>query len=108
MRTDLTKYGNKKIVVDGILFDSKREACRYSELKLLTKAGEISDIERQVEYQLIPKQPGERAVKYIADFRYKNKDGQTIVEDVKGYKTEVYKIKRKLMLYVHGIKIRET
>jgi hypothetical protein len=104
----MSKYNNSKTVVDGISFDSQKEAARYQELKLFERAGEVSNIERQVEYQLIPKQPGERAVKYIADFRYKAKEGQTIVEDVKGYKTEVYKIKRKLMLYVHGIKIRET
>jgi hypothetical protein len=104
----MSKYNNSKTVVDGISFDSQKEAARYQELKLFERAGEVSNIERQVEYQLIPKQPGERAVKYIADFRYKTKEGQLIVEDVKGYKTEVYKIKRKLMLYVHGIKIRET
>lgn len=102
------KYNNTKIRVDGRLFDSKAEAARWQELQLLERAGEVSEIERQVTYELIPKQPGERSLKYIADFRYKTKDGQTIVEDVKGYKTEVYKIKRKLMLYVHGIKIRET
>ena len=104
----MSKYNNTKTIVDGIPFDSQKEAARYRELKLFERAGEVSDIERQVEYQLIPKQPGERAVKYIADFRYKNKEGQTIVEDVKGFKTDVYKIKRKLMLHVHGIKITET
>lgn len=104
----MSKYNNVKVKLDGEWFDSHKEGLRYRELQLMEKAGEVSDIERQVEYQLIPKQPGERAVKYIADFRYKTKEGQTVVEDVKGYKTEVYKIKRKLMLYVHGIKIRET
>lgn len=104
----MSKYNNTKTVVDGISFDSQKEAARYRELKLLERAGEVSNIDRQVEYQLIPKQPGERAVKYIADFRYKDKGGKTVVEDVKGYKTEVYKIKRKLMLYRYGIRITEV
>lgn len=104
----MSKYNNVKFKLDGEWFDSHKEGLRYRELQLLEKAGEVSGIERQVTYELIPKQPGERALKYIADFRYKNKEGQLIVEDVKGYKTEVYKIKRKLMMYVHGIKIRET
>lgn len=104
----MSKYANKKTEIDGVLFDSRKEAGRYQELRLLERAGEITDIERQVTYELIPKQQGERAVKYIADFRYKDKDGQVVVEDVKGYKTEVYKIKRKLMLHRHGIRIREV
>lgn len=104
----MSKYNNVKVKLDGEWFDSHKEGLRYRELQLMERAGEITELERQVEYELIPKQKGERAVKYIADFRYKNKEGQTIVEDVKGYKTEVYKIKRKLMLYVHGIKIMET
>ena len=104
----MSKYGSRKTFVDGMLFDSKAEAARWQELQLLERAGEVSGIERQVTYELIPKQPGERAVKYIADFRYKTKEGQTIVEDVKGFKTEVYKIKRKLMLHVHGIRVVEV
>ena len=104
----MSKYGSRKTFVDGMLFDSKAEAARWQELQLLERAGEVSGIERQVTYELIPKQPGERAVKYIADFRYKTKEGQTIVEDVKGFKTEEYKIKRKLMLHVHGIRVVEV
>lgn len=104
----MNKYGNKRVVVDGIRFDSKREAARWQELKLLERAGEIKGLERQVEYELIPKQPGERAVKYIADFRYIDHDGKTVVEDTKGVKTPVYILKRKLMLQVHGIRVVEV
>lgn len=102
----MSKYRANKTTLDGIQFDSKREAQRYSELKLLERAGAIQDLERQVEFELIPKQKGERAVKYIADFVYKE-NGEKVVEDVKGMKTKDYIIKRKLMQYVHGIKIRE-
>ena len=102
------KYNNTKIRVDGRLFDSKAEAARWQELCLLERAGEITELERQVEYELIPKQKGERAVKYIADFRYKDHEGKTVVEDTKGVRTTVYILKRKLMLRVHGIRIREV
>ena len=104
----MSKYGNTKIRVDGRLFDSKAEAARWQELQLLERAGEITELERQVEYELIPKQKGERAVKYIADFRYIDRDGNTVVEDTKGVKTPVWIIKRKLMLRVHGIRVREV
>ena len=104
----MSKYGNTKIRVDGRLFDSKAEAARWQELQLLERAGEITELERQVEYELIPKQKGERAVKYIADFRYKGHEGKVVVEDTKGVRTPVYILKRKLMLRVHGIRIREV
>ena len=104
----MTKYNNTKIRVDGRLFDSKAEAARWQELQMLERAGEITELERQVEYELIPKQKGERAVKYIADFRYKDHEGETVVEDTKGVRTPVYILKRKLMLRVHGIRIREV
>ena len=104
----MAKYNNTKIRVDGRLFDSKAEAARWQELQLLERAGEIKELERQVEYELIPKQKGERAVKYIADFRYVDHDGKTVVEDTKGVKTPVYILKRKLLLWVHGIRIREV
>ena len=102
------KYNNTKIRVDGRLFDSKAEAARWQELSLLERAGEITELERQVEYELIPKQKGERAAKYIADFRYVDHEGNTVVEDTKGVKTPVWIIKRKLMLRVHGIRVREV
>ncbi len=100
------KYRNTKVTVDGIEFDSKREVKRYTELKLLERTGEISDLQMQVKYELIPKQKGERSCSYIADFVY-NEKGETIVEDTKGMRTPEYVIKRKLMLYIHGIKIKE-
>ena len=104
----MAKYNNTKIRVDGRLFDSKAEAARWQELCLLERAGEITELERQVEYELIPKQKGERAVKYIADFRYVDHEGETVVEDTKGVRTPVYILKRKLLLWVHGIRIREV
>lgn len=102
------KYGARKVTApDGQKFDSMKEYYRWSELKLMQRAGIISKLERQVKFELIPKQEGELACNYIADFTYYQK-GEYIVEDVKGCKTDVYKIKKKLMLWVHGIRIRET
>lgn len=89
------KYHNRKTEAFGILFDSAREAKRYAELKMLETAGEISELDRQVKFELIPKQPGERACHYIADFVYLE-CGKTVVEDSKGYRTPDYVIKRKL------------
>lgn len=103
----MNKYHNKRVAVDGISFDSKKEAGRYRELKMLERTGVISDLRLQVPFELIPKQNGERACLYKADFVY-IKDGKMVVEDTKGIKTDVYKIKRKLMLYRYGIKITET
>ena len=122
----MRKYGNKKITVDGVTFDSRKEYLRWCELCLLEKAGQIADLQRQVKYELIPAQyeeyerystktgkrlkNGIRCVEkecsYIAEFVYRQ-DGQTVVEDTKGYKTDAYIIKRKLMLHVHGIRIHE-
>jgi hypothetical protein len=103
------KYGARKLTApDGQVFDSVKEYQRWGELKILQRAGAISDLRRQVTYELIPKQRGERACNYIADFVYVNDKGETIVEDSKGYKTEVYRLKKKLMLWVHGIRIKET
>ena len=104
----MSKYGNIKTTTsDGITHDSIKEANRWCELKLLERAGRIQHLQRQVKYALIPKQEGERAVEYIADFVYRE-NGSLVVEDVKGKKTKDYIIKRKLMLWVHGIKIKET
>lgn len=118
------KYGNRKIEADGEIFDSKKEYRRWKELILLLKAGEISKLQRQVKYVLIPAQrepdirgprggirPGkliEREVAYIADFVYTDNAGQTVVEDCKGMRTKEYIIKRKLMLHEYGIRIKET
>lgn len=109
----MSKYRNRKVTVDGMTFDSNREAKRWQELRTLEWAGLISDLQRQVSFPLIPSQKGkdgkvlERSLKYIADFVY-TQCGETVVEDVKGVKTEAYKIKRKLMLWIHGIRIREV
>ena len=119
-----SKYNNQKIEIDGIVFDSKKEAKRYSELKLMQKAGEISELQRQVKYVLIPQQrmPDTRGPRgglkrgavlekecaYIADFVYfDNQLGKYVVEDTKGFRTDAYIIKRKLMLKVHNIIIHE-
>ena len=105
----MNKYHNRKTEIDGIVFDSKREAQRYAELQLLQRAGKIRDLSMQVEFELIPKQDGERACKYKADFVYHMADnGKMVVEDVKGKRTREYIIKRKLMLWRHGIKIVEV
>lgn len=111
-----SKYHNSKIFIDGIKFDSKREAKRYSELKILETAGKISDLKLQQKFILIPAQYEcrngkkgkcvERECAYKADFSYLE-NGEIVVEDVKGFRTDVYKIKRKLMLHVHGIRIKE-
>ena len=125
----MNKYRNKKCILDGIEFDSKKEMRRYSELKLLERAGEISDLKIQVPFLLLPDQyePStevytrgehkgepkkgrliEKSVQYIADFTYHDRGGNYIVEDVKGKKTKEYIIKKKLMLYFHGVRIKET
>jgi hypothetical protein len=96
----LNKYRNHKTVtLDGEVFDSQREARRYSTLKLLEKCGAISDLKRQVVFELLPAQREECFDTY--------KKGKPVVEDVKGMRTKDYIIKRKMMLYFHGIKIRE-
>ncbi len=102
------KYNNKKTTVNKQTFDSKREARRFLQLKSLEKDGQIFDLQCQVKFELIPKQDGERACNYIADFVYKNAEGRVFVEDAKGHRTDVYKIKKKLMLYFHNIRIMET
>ncbi len=108
------KYGNKKTVVNGITFDSLHEANRYRELTLLWRSHEIHNLKRQVKYELVPaiRQNGkviQRAISYYADFVYiDSKTGHTVVEDAKGYKTDVYKMKKKMMLDKYGIEIREV
>lgn len=105
----MNKYGAKKVKApDGQVFDSTKEFQRYGVLRLLERAGKISNLRRQVSFELIPKQKGERACTYIADFVYTDEKGDLIVEDSKGFRTDAYKIKRKLMLWVHGIRIKET
>ena len=118
------KYKAVKTIVDGEVFDSKREAKRYEALKALVEKGEISNLRRQVPFVLIPEQrlPDaigpkggikkgallERECKYIADFVYTLPDGGTVVEDCKGVRTPEYIIKRKLLRYLLGIEVTET
>lgn len=120
----MQKYRNKKILIDGQTFDSRKEGRRWRELRLLEAAGQINSLQRQVKFVLIPPQrepgtigkrgaykPGplvERECSYLADFVYKTRDGKTVVEDTKGIRTKDYIIKRKLMLYIHGIRIKEV
>ena len=111
-KTMYSKYGNVKTVSHGKKMDSKKEARRYDELLFLEKAGKITKLKRQVPFVLIPSQYAdgkcvERSVKYIADFVYW-RDGEMVVEDAKGFKTPEYIIKRKLMLKVFGIRIKEV
>jgi hypothetical protein len=119
------KYGNKKTVVDGIKFDSMREAARYRELKLLEKAGKITELQLQVEFVLAPgvKYADKRPtppIRYIADFVYfevvdapkeiapTGKIYRHTVEDAKGMRTQVYKIKKHLMMAAHKIEVKEV
>lgn len=104
----MNKYGARKVTApDGQVFDSVKEYHRWGMLRLLERAGRISELKRQVSYELIPKQKGERACSYVADFTYME-DGKLVVEDCKGFRTPEYRLKRKLMLWVHGIRIKET
>lgn len=109
--TNWRKYRNKKIETPYGTFDSKKEYEHFKKLKSLECQGFITDLQRQVPFELIPKQTvngklAELPTRYIADFVYMN-DGVQVVEDVKGVKTPDYIIKRKLMLYVHGIRVQE-
>lgn len=117
------KYSNKKVTIDGENFDSKKEARRWCDLKLLETAGEIKNLQRQVKFLLIPSQykeeidakgkPKQKCIErecvYVADFQYIDAHtGELIVEDTKGVRTKDYIIKRKLMLSVYDIRIKEV
>ena len=123
-RNNGNKYGNRKVEADGIVFDSMKEKRRFDELKLAEAAGAIGDLQRQVRFELIPAQREpdtrgpkggvikgrliERKVEYVADFVYIDlQTGEKVVEDTKGMRTPDYILKRKMMLYFHGIKVRE-
>lgn len=122
-----SKYGSRKVHRDGVVYDSRSEARRGAELAILQRAGEIRNLRRQVPYELIPVQREkdtigargavhkgrviEKSVGYVADFVYEERtaDGwREVVEDVKGFRTHEYIIKRKLMLWRYGIRIREV
>lgn len=106
-----SKYHSHKTTVDGITFDSQKEAKRWCELKLMERAGEIKDLRRQVRYELIPAFDVDgrhyRPTSYVADFVYVE-GGREIVEDVKGYRTDVYRLKAKLFAYLFHVSITET
>lgn len=103
------KYHNKWVEVDGIKFPSIKEAERWKTLRLMERAGEITLLARQVKIELVPKSNLFRAVYYVADFVYVDKrTGKTVYEDVKGVRTDVYKLKKKLLYWRHGIEIKET
>lgn len=113
VKNDSGKFKNQKVTIDGHKFDSKAEARRYEELKTLAQTQKIVDLRLQVPFELIPSQYQdgrciERSVKFIADFTYLE-DGQLVVEDVKSPATitPVFVLKRKLMLYIRGIRVKE-
>ena len=110
-----SKYGNRKTTLNGVEFDSHKEAQRYAQLRLLERAGRITNLRCQVKYILIPAQRDEkgklleRECSYVADFVYFDlTQGREVVEDAKGYRTDAYKLKKKMMLWFHGIRITET
>jgi len=107
-KQERAKYRNKKTEISGVKFDSKAEASRWVQLSRMQEAGLISNLRRQVPFELIPKQKNERSVKYISDFVYVDANGFTVVEDVKSPAsiTKDFVIKRKLMLFVHGISVK--
>lgn len=100
------KYNARKTEIDGYVFDSRREANRYSELKLIEAAGEIKSLELQIPYPCIVNE--QLVCKYIADFRYKLPSGRVVVEDAKGYKTDLYRLKNKLVRALYGVAIVEV
>ena len=111
----MSKYNSRKTVINDITFDSKKEAKRYVELKKKQEEGEITDLRLQVPFELVPsftieidgKKRKRRNIRYIADFTY-YENGQKVVEDVKGRKTEIYKLKKKLFEYKFKTTIKET
>ena len=102
----MNKFRAVRTFASGVWFHSKGEAARWSELKLLERAGEITELDRQVPYELNVK--GERVGTYIADFVYVETETGFVVEDFKGVRTAEYRIKAKLMKAIYGITIRET
>ena len=101
-----SKFKNIKTEVDGLTFDSIREAKRYSELMMLYRSKIITDLELQKEFEL--RVNGVKVCTYRCDFFYRDQNGREVVEDVKGVRTDVYRIKNKLMIAVYGLRILET
>jgi hypothetical protein len=114
----MSKYKNKKVVIDNITFDSNKEGMRYLELKQKESNGQIKDLRLQVKFELQPSYKIDnktiRAINYVCDFVYmENINGdipswKQVIEDVKGYRTDVYKLKKKLFEYKYGIEIEEV
>ena len=107
------KFHAEKTVIDGIIFDSKAEALHYCELRAMERAGKIFQLERQVKFNLIPSEEDstghrQREINYFADFVYFDENMKRHVEDVKGVKTPVYNLKKRLMWHVHHILIEEV
>lgn len=106
-----SKYHAKKTVLDGIQFDSTKEAKRYAKLRALEDAGKIQGLRLQVPFELVPSFECDgvkyRGMRYIADFVY-SRDGKQVVEDCKGVKTAEYKLKKKLMAYINHVNIEES
>lgn len=102
----MSKYGNIPQRVDGVFFHSKREARRYKELKALSQVGVISELETQPKFKLDIN--GTHICNYFADFKYfDNERNQEVVEDVKGVRTQVYKLKKRMMKAIHDIEVEE-
>lgn len=106
-----SKYHARKTTVDGIEFDSAKEAKRYTKLRDMEEDGEIQGLRLQVPFELLPSFECDgikyRGMRYVADFVY-YRDGKQIVEDVKGVKTAEYKLKKKLMAYINHMNIEES
>ena len=102
----MSKYKNVITEVDNISFHSRKEASRYLELKMLVRASIISDLQLQKRFEL--RVNGVKVCDYVADFAYKDQSGREVVEDVKGIKTAIYRLKSKLMIACHGLRILET
>ena len=106
-----SKYHAKKTVIDGIQFDSAKEAKRFTKLRALEEAGKIQHLRLQVPFELVPSFECDgvkyREMKYVADFVYV-RDGKVVVEDCKGFKTPEYKLKKKLMAYINHVNIEES
>lgn len=103
----MNKYHARRVFYDGRWWASAFERDRYIELKKMEELGIIKNLQLQVKFEIIPKQDGERAAHYVADFVYENENGM-VVEDTKGFATPEYILKRKLMLYVLGLKVHEV
>lgn len=107
LKQTASKYHAKKETVDGITFASKKEASRYRQLKLMERAKAIQDLKIQQVFPLIAKSKYGREIRYISDFTY-YENGTLVVEDTKGFRTDVYKLKKRLMAEKYNIVIKET